>query len=118
MFIAHPSPFTTKLAVDIIRDALCLSYGNSRQRNPSAITNGFAVKSQRRQAMTKNVSDFDRLVRLTMAAVLAVLIFIHAVHGWTAVILGVLAAVFLVTALTRTCPLYALLRLSTVKRKK
>jgi hypothetical protein len=68
--------------------------------------------------MVKNMSDSDRLVRLTVAAVLAVLIFIHAVHGWTAFILGILAGVSLVTALTRTCPLYALLKISTIKKKE
>jgi len=68
--------------------------------------------------MVKNMGDSDRLIRLTVAVVLAVLIFFDAVHGWTAFILGILAAVFLVTGLLRFCPIYVPLKLSTIKKKK
>ncbi len=65
--------------------------------------------------MTKNVGSADRIIRIVLALVFVGLIVTGAVPGWLTIVLGILAAVFVVTAAIGFCPLYALLHLSTRK---
>jgi hypothetical protein len=66
--------------------------------------------------MTKNLSTVDRIVRVVIAAVFAVLLITGVVSGIWATILGILAVVFLATSLVSFCPLYALFHLSTAEK--
>ena len=66
--------------------------------------------------MKKNIAIVDRIVRVVIVALVAVLYFTHQLSPVTAVILGILAVVFLLTSIVGTCPLYMLLGIST-KRK-
>ena len=59
--------------------------------------------------MKKNVGTADRIVRLVLAAFLAVLLFAGAVKGVLAVVLGVVAVIAAITGLVGFCGLYALL---------
>lgn len=68
--------------------------------------------------MKKNMGSTDRLLRLLFAVVVAVLYFTNTITGFTAVILGILAVVFLLTSLVGTCPLYMPFRFSTKKEAK
>ena len=63
--------------------------------------------------MKKNMGGADRTVRTGVALAVAALILTGAVSGWLAVVLGVLAAVFLVTSAVGFCPLYAPFGLAT-----
>jgi hypothetical protein len=63
--------------------------------------------------MKNNMSNLDRIVRSVIALVLGVLIFGKFITGTLAIVLGVVAVVFLLTALLGFCPLYSLLKLST-----
>jgi K+-transporting ATPase A subunit len=65
--------------------------------------------------MPKNMGTVDRAVRAIFAVVVAVLYFTGAISGTVAIILGVLALVFLATSLVGTCPLYIPFKLSTKK---
>ncbi|HNB81856.1 MAG TPA: DUF2892 domain-containing protein [Chitinophagaceae bacterium] len=56
--------------------------------------------------MKPNMGNTDRLVRIVVAALIAVLYFTHQISGTTALILMILAVVFLLTAFVRFCPLY------------
>ncbi|MBN1248506.1 MAG: DUF2892 domain-containing protein [Anaerolineae bacterium] len=56
--------------------------------------------------MTKNMGTLDRAVRLILAVLVAVLYFTGAISGTVAIILGIVALIFLVTSLVGTCPLY------------
>jgi hypothetical protein len=58
----------------------------------------------------------DRIIRFVIAIAVAVLYFTGVISGTLAIILGVLAAVFLATSIIGFCPLYAPFRLSTVKK--
>jgi hypothetical protein len=58
----------------------------------------------------------DRIVRAVLVALVAVLYFTHQLSPVAAIILGVLAVVFLLTAIVGTCPLYMLLGISTKKK--
>jgi hypothetical protein len=67
--------------------------------------------------MKKNVGSIDKVVRLFLVALIATLYFTHMISGMAAIILGVLAIVFLLTSFVGLCPLYLLFGISTVKKK-
>ncbi|NNE36401.1 MAG: DUF2892 domain-containing protein [Rhodothermales bacterium] len=67
--------------------------------------------------MKKNMGMLDRGVRVVIALVVAVLYFTNVISGTVAIILGILAVVFLATSLVSTCPLYLPFGLSTVRKK-
>ncbi len=66
--------------------------------------------------MTKNMGTVDRIIRFVFAVAVAVLYFTGVISGILAIILGILAAVFLLTSLVGFCPLYAPFKLSTIKK--
>ncbi len=63
--------------------------------------------------MKKNMGIADRLVRVLIAAIVAVLYFTGVVTGTLGIVLLVLAGVFVATSLISFCPLYTLFGLST-----
>lgn len=63
--------------------------------------------------MVKNMGNADRLIRLAIVVVIAVLYFTDMITGTLAIVLGILAVVFLATSLIGWCPLYRVLGLST-----
>ena len=65
--------------------------------------------------MKKNMGTIDKVIRVLVAVVILVLYFTHVISGTLAVILLILAAVFVVTSLLGLCPLYLLFGLSTKK---
>jgi Inner membrane protein YgaP-like, transmembrane domain len=67
--------------------------------------------------MKKNMGSIDKLVRVLVAAVIAVLYFTDQITGTVAIVLGILAIVFLLTSAIGFCPLYLPLKLSTLKKK-
>ncbi len=70
--------------------------------------------------MKKNMGYADRIIRVIIAAIVAVLYFGGIISGTLGTVLLVLAGVFLLTSLIRFCPLYAPLGINTcnVKREK
>jgi len=66
--------------------------------------------------MTKNMGTVDRIIRFIFAVAVAVLYFTGIISGTLAIILGILAAVFLITSIVGFCPLYAPFKLSTIKK--
>ncbi len=68
-------------------------------------------------ALDKNMGTLDRTVRVGMAAVIAVLYLTGNLSGLAAMVLGILAVVFVATSLVGTCPLYLPFGLSTCARK-
>ncbi len=67
--------------------------------------------------MKKNVGTIDRVIRTLVAVIILVLYFTHVISGALAVILLILAGVFVVTSLLSFCPLYWLFGLSTSKKE-
>ena len=63
--------------------------------------------------MNLNMGSLDRGVRIIAAVVVAILYFTGMISGTVAIILGVLAAVFVLTSVVGTCPLYLPFGLST-----
>ncbi|MGZ3765898.1 MAG: YgaP family membrane protein [Mucilaginibacter sp.] len=56
--------------------------------------------------MKKNMGIIDRFIRLMIAAVIGILYFTHIISGTTAIVLFVLAVIFIITSFVSFCPLY------------
>ncbi len=65
--------------------------------------------------MKQNLSNTDRIVRVVLAALFAYLYFSGIVTGTLGIVLVVLGAVFLLTAVLAFCPLYLPFNFSTKK---
>ncbi len=65
--------------------------------------------------MKKNMGLYDRLLRTALAVVVAILYFAGLLSGTAAVILGVIAVIFLATSSVGFCPAYRVLGISTLK---
>lgn len=68
--------------------------------------------------MKKNVGNADRVVRLILAVIIAVLYFTNVISGTLGLVLLVLGGVFVLTSLVSFCPLYALAGINTCPVKK
>jgi chromate transport protein ChrA len=68
--------------------------------------------------MKKNMGNTDRMIRIAVAAVVAVLLFTKVITGIFAIVLAVLAAVFVLTSVVSICPLYSIVGLSTCPVKE
>ena len=67
--------------------------------------------------MKKNMSGMDRIVRLVIAAVIGYLYYNGTIEGTLGYVLLAVAAIFVLTSLISSCPLYALVGLNTCKVK-
>jgi hypothetical protein len=67
--------------------------------------------------MKKNMGSTDKIVRIIIAAVIAVLYFTNVISGTLGIVLLVLAGVFVLTSFISFCPLYAPFGLSTCPMK-
>lgn len=66
-------------------------------------------------ALSANMGTVDRSIRIAIAVIIAVLYFAGAISGTLAIILGILAIVFVLTSLVGFCPLYVPFKISTRK---
>jgi hypothetical protein len=63
--------------------------------------------------MKKNMGTIDKVIRILVAIVVLVLYFTHVITGTLAIILLIVAGIFVVTSLFGFCPLYLPFGLST-----
>jgi len=66
--------------------------------------------------MKKNMGTADKIIRIIIAAAIAGLYFGHIISGTVAIVLLVLAAIFILTSFISFCPLYAPFGISTCKK--
>ncbi len=66
--------------------------------------------------MVKNMGTTDRIVRVIIAAIIAVLYLANVISGALAIILGIVALIFLATSAVGFCPLYVPFKFSTRKK--
>lgn len=64
----------------------------------------------------KNMSTIDRVIRILIAVILAILYFTGVISGTLGIVLLVLAAVLVLTGFVSFCPLYALLGIRTNRK--
>jgi predicted PurR-regulated permease PerM len=65
--------------------------------------------------MKLNMGTTDRIIRLSIVAIIAILYFAGQLSGTVAIVLGIVAVAFLVTSLIGWCPSYVPLGISTRK---
>jgi hypothetical protein len=67
--------------------------------------------------MKKNVGTIDKVIRLLLALTVGVLYFTGVITGTLAIILGVVALMFVVTSFMSFCGLYTLIGVNTCPMK-
>ncbi len=68
--------------------------------------------------MKKNIGKTDKLIRLLLTLIIGVLYFINVISGTLAIVLIILALVFLITSFINFCPLYLPFGINTRKKGK
>lgn len=68
--------------------------------------------------MKTNVGKIDRILRLSIVAIIAGLIFTQVITGTIAIVFGVVASIILFTAVTSWCGVYALFGANSCEVKK
>ena len=66
--------------------------------------------------MKKNMGGADRVIRVIIAAIIAVLYFTKVIPGTLGIVLLALAGIFVLTSLISFCPLYAPFGINTCKK--
>ena len=61
--------------------------------------------------MKKNLSSVERIIRVFVALIVAILYFTNQISGGAAIILGVIAVAFILTSSAGFCPIYAAMKL-------
>ena len=67
--------------------------------------------------MKANVGNIDTVVRILIALIVIGLYYMNVITGTLAIVLLVLAGVFIITGLIKFCPLYLPFGISTSKKK-
>jgi len=67
--------------------------------------------------MKANLGTIDKIIRIAVAVLIAILYFTNVITGTLGIILLVLAGVFVLTSLIRFCPLYPIFGINTGKKK-
>jgi hypothetical protein len=68
--------------------------------------------------MKKNMGNLDRIIRLLVAAVVVVLYFLNVISGTLAIVLLIVAAIFVATSFISFCPLYLPFKINTCLKEK
>lgn len=67
--------------------------------------------------MEKNVGKADKLIRVLISLILVGFYFSGMIHGIVGYILLAVAGVLMLTGLVNFCPLYAIMKVDTCKRR-
>lgn len=63
------------------------------------------------------MGSVDKIIRVIVAAIIAILYFTNVISGTLGIVLLVLAVIFVLTSLVSFCPLYAPFRFNTCRNK-
>jgi hypothetical protein len=75
------------------------------------------LHSTKKLFMKQNMGNADRFIRTFIAVMIGVLYYYSAITGVLAIILLVVAAIFILTSFFAYCPLYSLLGIKTCRTK-
>ena len=62
------------------------------------------------------MGSIDKTIRIFIAVAIAVLYFENVISGMYAIVLGIVAFIFVITSFMNFCPLYVLLGINTCKK--
>jgi hypothetical protein len=65
--------------------------------------------------MKKNMGAADKIIRILLAIIVILLYYLNVISGTVAVVLLVLAGIFILTSFISFCPLYVPFRINTRK---
>ncbi|MDQ3110370.1 MAG: DUF2892 domain-containing protein [Bacteroidota bacterium] len=68
--------------------------------------------------MKKNMGTADKIIRILVAIIITVLYFTHVISGTAAIVLLIIAGVFILTSFISFCPLYWPFGISTRKKEQ
>jgi small-conductance mechanosensitive channel len=68
--------------------------------------------------MKVNMGVADRIIRIIVALIIALLYFMNQITGVAAIVLGILAIILVLTSLVGNCLLYVPFKISTKKKKE
>ncbi|MEI6089510.1 MAG: DUF2892 domain-containing protein [bacterium] len=68
--------------------------------------------------MKINMGPLDRIIRTIVAIVIFILFLTHVVTGIWAIILLIIAGIFIITSAIGFCPMYKILMIDTCKKEK
>lgn len=66
--------------------------------------------------MKKNMGSTDKIIRIAIAILIAILYFTNTISGTLALVLGAFAVILIITRFISFCPLYAPFGISTRKK--
>ncbi len=66
--------------------------------------------------MKKNMGMIDKTVRFILAVIIGILYYTNVINGTLAIVLGVLAIIFILTSFISFCPLYLPFGIDTRKK--
>lgn len=66
--------------------------------------------------MKSNMGTVDKVIRIIVAIIIGILYFTDQITGTAAIILLILAGIFILTSFISFCPLYAPFKISTKKK--
>jgi hypothetical protein len=69
------------------------------------------------ESMRKNMNMIDRIVRFILAVAIMVILYIELVKQPFITILGIIGIIFVITSILGWCPLYTILKISTLRKK-
>ncbi len=68
--------------------------------------------------MKPNMGTIDKVIRILVAIVIILLYLTHQLSGTSAIVLLIVAGIFILTSVIGFCPLYWPFHISTVKKEK
>jgi len=68
--------------------------------------------------MKKNMGNADRLIRIAIAIIIAVLFFTGKISGTIGIVLLIFAGIFVLTSLVSSCPLYLPMGINTKSKEE
>jgi hypothetical protein len=68
--------------------------------------------------MEKNMGTIDKVIRILVAIAVAILYFAEIISGTVAIVLLILAGIFILTSVISFCPLYLPFEINTGKKKE
>jgi len=72
----------------------------------------------KKKEMKKNMGAADKGIRIVLGIAIALLYYFNIISGTVALVLMVLALIFLITSLINFCPLYTIFKINTCKKPK
>jgi hypothetical protein len=67
--------------------------------------------------MKKNVGSIDKVIRIILAVVIAILAITHVISGVLAIVMLILAGIFVLTTVISFCPIWWALGMGTRKKE-